>query len=675
VIDTLHGVEIEDPFRWLEDAESAESRAWVEAQNAHTRSILDAIPGRDAIRSQFEQILAVGLVGVPAQRDNRLFYTMREPGENQIKLLFRDALDGDDRVVCDPNALDPSGITAIDWWHPSWDGRFVAYGLSHSGDEQSTLHLYDCQNRRPLDDTIPFTRFASVAWLADSSGFYYTSVIKTLDDPGNIASYYHRAVYLHVLGRDHMDDQEIFPDDADPATQPAVVISRDGRLLIVWVHRGANDSRLFLRRLDEGQEDWTEITAGLQGNFIPIPAGGRLYLCTNYKAPRYRLVEIDPARPQHEHWETIVDERLDATLVGAVRAGGRFALHYLVDAHSQLVLADAIPGAELEELPLPEMCTVSGIGGSSDSDNLFFGVETFDAPSTVYRSSVSRGGRDVWRYPPGWNDLDPVEIVTDQAWYASKDGTKVSMFIVRRSDVTPSTETPLMLTGYGGFNLPKLPAFEPGWHGWVRLGGIFAIANLRGGSEYGEEWHQAGMLDRKQNVFDDFIAAAEYLIEQKYTSPQRLAIMGRSNGGLLVGAAMTQRPELFRVVECGVPLLDMLRYHRFLIAKLWIPEYGSAEDPGQFEYLHAYSPYHHVHDDVEYPAVLFYATACDSRVDPLHARKMTALMQTRAHARGPVILRLESEAGHGVGKPVSKLIDQLTDHASFLAWQTGLIGQ
>lgn len=669
-VDTLHGVVIEDPYQWLEDGDSPETAAWEAAQNAHTRSVLDQIPHPEEMRSRLTDLLSIGMIGTPVQAFNRLFYIRRSSRENQPKLVWREGVDGEDRDLVDPNRADAAGTTAIDWWYPSWDGRYVAFGYSTGGDEQSVLHVVDVETGEDLADLIPFTRFSTVAWLPDSSGFYYTSIVKQLATDQDLASaYYHRAVYLHRLGADQLTDQEIFPDDDDPETQPSVKISSNGRWLLVHVHRGWDRAHVFVLNRQGGGGEFRQITEGLDALFHPHMAGDTIYLHTNLDAPHYRLLSVDLNDPDQERWTEVIEEQEDAILEDVALSRRGVSLKYLRNAQSMLVTADR-QGSDRRTIQLPELVTVTGLEGSEATDTVFFGLESFTSLPVVLRYTMDSGYLTTWQEVEA--HFDASNLVTDQKWYRSKDGTPVSMFVTHRRGLECNGENPTVLTGYGGFNINRTPLFDRSSLLWLEAGGVLAIPNLRGGGEYGEEWHRAGMRANKQNVFDDFLAAAEYLIQERYSSPDRLGIYGGSNGGLLVGAAFTQRPELFAAVVCSVPLLDMLRYQNFLIARLWIPEYGSADNPDDFAYLRAYSPYHNVSTDREYPSVLFMTAASDSRVDPMHARKMTALLQSRARTKGPILIRIEFQAGHGAGKPVNKLVEQYTDMWSFLMWQLGV---
>jgi prolyl oligopeptidase len=664
--DVLHGEALSDLYRWLEDGNNPEVRIWTERQNALTESYLAAFPGRPRIRARLDTLLAIGAITVPTPTHGRYFYQRRDGRQNQPVLYVRDGVGGADRAAVDPNALDAAGTTALDWYYPSDDGRLLAYGLSENGSEQSVLHVLDLETGQTLPERIPRTRAADLAWLPDGSGFYYTRY----PAPGEVPEgeeHYHRTVFFHRLGADPAAD----PVEFRPAQKeywPGVSLSPDGRWLLIGVARTFDQTDLYLRdRAADGP--LVPVAENLAASFEGQVAYGRLFLRTNLDAPTYRLYAVDPGRPDRADWHELVPARSDAVLDGMGLAGERLALSYLERASSRLRLAD-LEGRIVSEVGLPALGSLFGIGAEWDGREIFYGFSSYTVPPSIYRIDLETGEQTLWRRVEA--DIDPERFEVRQASVTSRDGTSVTMFLVHRKGVQRDGNNPVYLTGYGGFNISMTPAFSRSLLLWLESGGVVAIPNLRGGGEYGEEWHQSGILGKKQNSFDDFIAAAEWLIAERYTSPARLAAAGGSNGGLLMGAVLTQRPELFRAIVVQVPLLDMLRYHRFLIARLWIPEYGSADDPEQYAWLRAYSPYHHVRSGTEYPAVLLATAESDTRVDPMHARKMTARLQAATSSSRPVLLRLEARAGHGAGKPLSKVLDELTDTWSFVFSELGV---
>jgi len=676
LVETLHGVPVADPYRWLEDGDAPEVRAWTAAQAARTEAVLRAVPGRAALEARLRQLLAVGTVGSPAVRGRRLFSLKREGDQNQPVLCARDGVDGRERVVVDPNGLDPDGLVALDWWEPSPDGRRVAYGTSRGGDEWSTLRVVDVDTGEILADAIPRTRYSSVAWMPDGAGFFYTRYPQPGTVPPGEEEYSSHA-FAHRLGDDPAADPKIFGEGRSPQDMIALAISRDGRWLVATAAQGWAKSEVYLRDLTWEDGPWVPVAEGLDARFDnALPTADCLYLRTDLDAPNGRIVAVDPTGPAPalERWQTIVPERPDRTLEAFVLANDRLVTHELEAATSRLrrYEVDGTPG---DDLALPAMTTLTGLAGDETAPTLLAGYASFVAPPSLLAFDLAGdpSPRPVSPLPPAAG-FDPTTIEVQQTRYRSRDGTPVSIFLVHRRGLARTGDHPTVLTGYGGFNVSLGPHYDPALPAWLERGGVLALPNLRGGGEYGEPWHRAGMLDQKQTVFDDALAAAEWLIAGGYTNPGRLAIVGGSNGGLLVGAAITQRPDLFRAAVCAVPLLDMLRYHRFRIAKLWLPEYGSADDPEAFRWLAAYSPYHHVEEGVCYPATLLTAGEQDSRVDPLHARKMTALLQhaTGCAAERPILLRAEADAGHGQGKPLAKRVAEAADEWGSLGWQLGV---
>jgi prolyl oligopeptidase len=671
VTDDLYGHKIVDNYRWLEDAGSPESQEFVRQELAYTRGILDPLPGREKILERLQQLALVGTIGAPQLGGKYYFYTRREGTQNQPILLVREGVHGADRALVDVNQMAADGTVALDWWYPSDDGKYVAYGTSHSGSEESTLYVIETATGKLLADTIERTRFSSVAWKKDNSGFYYSRRPKKGDVPAG-EEVYHVKIFYHPLGGDPAKDALIFGEGLPAQDIPAVQLADDDdRWLLITVFEGWAKTEMYLQDLKAGTPP-VVITGGKNFLYSGEIFQGKLYITTNEDASRYRVFVVGAANAKRENWKEIIPES-DAVLQNLSIFGGMLFAQYEKNATSELQRFDPA-GKPLGEVRLPALGTAAGIGGRWDRKEMFFGFQSFTIPASVYQVDLSSGQTSLWDrvHAP----IDPSAYDVRQVWFSSKDGTKVPMFVFHKKGLELNGKNPTLLTGYGGFNISLTPSFSAARYLWLEHGGVFAVVNLRGGAEFGEDWHRAGMLDKKQNVFDDFIAAAEFLISDKVTDKDHLAIQGGSNGGLLMGAALTERPELFRAVVCQVPLLDMLRYQHFQIAKLWIPEYGSADDPKQFEWLYAYSPYHHVQAGTDYPAVLFMTAESDTRVDPMHAKKMAALMQAEA-ANGqsrdrPILLRIESKAGHGAGKPLAKQIEEGVDVYSFLFWQLGV---
>jgi prolyl oligopeptidase len=672
IVDMFHGTKVLDNYRWLEDGKSPETQKWVEREMAYTRGILDPLPGRAAINKRLTDLLSIGSVTAPIIAGRHYFYTKREGMQNQPVLYVRDGVNGPDRVLVDANKLAADGTIALDWYYPSDNGKYVAYGTSPSGSEVSTLHVIETKTGTLLPDTIERTRAASVAWKLDNSGFYYTRYPKKGDVLAG-QEMYNRHVFYHELSNDpENDDQPVFGQGRDAEDWPSLSLSNDGHWLLITVQQGWTKTELFLMNVKAGTPP-TRITTGKDFLYNGEVYNDKLFITTNEDAPRYRVFVAEAGNYDRESWKELIPQT-DAVLQGTGVFGGKLFAQYEQNASSQLKLFD-LDGKKLNDLPLPAIGTVYGSGGRWNRDEIFYGFQSFTFAPSIFRYDLKDGSTSLWTHVDA-PSIDPSAYEVKQEWFNSKDGTRVPMFVVHKKGITKNGHTPTLLTAYGGFNLSLSPSFNRPAYLWMEHGGIYAVANLRGGAEFGEDWHRAGMLEKKQNVFDDMIAAAEHLIAEKYSDKNHLAIQGGSNGGLLMGAMITQRPDLFHAVVCQVPLLDMLHYQDFQIAKLWIPEYGTSEKADDFKWLYAYSPYHHVKSGTQYPAILFMTADTDTRVDPMHAKKMTALMQSEAkngasHSR-PILLRIETKAGHGAGKPVAKQIEEFTDVYSFLFWQLGV---
>jgi prolyl oligopeptidase len=579
------------------------------------------------------------------------------------------------RALVDPNELAGDHLVTIDWFFPSPDGRLVAYGLSRGGDELSTLYVADVASGETLADRIPDTRFCSLAWLPDATGFYYTRYPAKGSVPAGEENY-NKRVRFHRLGADPAEDPIVF-GDGRPATDTfELSISPDGNWLLVHAHQGWAKTILYVTELS-GDGGFGAVGEEHDAIFVGEVGGGHLYVLTNWEAPNWRVLELDPATLDLGAARTVVGEREDAVIAEVALVGGRLVTHELQDASSR-VRVYTLPGGAVErELALPDLGSVQtgrtpGIAGEWERDELLLGFTSFLQPPAILRCELASGVVTPFAQLDPPPRFDPGSYETRQVHCRSADGTQVPIFLIHRRGLEADGNALVFLTGYGGFNVAMTPYWISALPLWVESGGVFAVAVLRGGNEFGERWHRDGMLERKQNVFDDFIAAGDWLVREGYTTRERLAIGGGSNGGLLVGAVLTQRPDLCRAVVCEVPLLDMLRYHRLQIAKLWISEYGSADDPEQFRWLYAYSPYHHVRDGERYPAVLLTTALGDTRVDPMHARKMAARLQAATASGRPVLLRVDEDEGHGAGKPRSKQLDSAADLWTFVSWQLGV---
>ena len=642
-------------------------RLWSEAQARHTRAAIGAVPFGPAVRDRLRALFSIGLVSPPVVRGGRYFHQRRSGDQEQPVLYVREGREGADRVLIDPATLAADHTSALDWYYPSDDGRLLAYGVSEGGSEKSVLRVRDVETGRDLGGVIPDARACSLEWRPDGGGFFYTRYPERGTVPEGEENY-RRRVYDHVLGRDWHEDPLVFGADRPPEDWPNVHLSPDGRWLAVSVSRGWTRTDVYLRDLTAPGTAFTTVVEGVDAVFGVELRNDRLHLQTNLDAPRSRLVVADLDRPGPQSWRDVLAQTEDV-LEGAALIGDWIVAVWLRDASSRVTI-HTMGGELVHEVALPVIGSIAGLTGEWNGTEAFLGFTSYAVPPTVYRLALPEPALSLWARAEG--DVDAERFTVRLVHYPSRDGTSISMFLVHARDRPTNAQGPALLTGYGGFNVSHTPAFGRGILLFLERGGLYAVAHLRGGGEYGEGWHRQGMLEHKQNVFDDFIAAGEFLVRQGHAARGRLAIMGGSNGGLLVGAAMTQRPDLFRAVVCQVPLLDMVRYHLFRIARLWIPEYGSPEEQGAFRWLYAYSPYHHVRDGTPYPAVLLTTGESDSRVDPLHARKMAARLQAATSSAHPVLLRVESRAGHGQGKPLSKALEEWGDVWTFVLAQLGV---
>jgi prolyl oligopeptidase len=656
----LHGHEVADPFRWLEDAASAETLRWVESQNQRTRRALESLPSRSALHARFVELLGAPISTSCMVAGSSVFALERAGGEAQFRLIVRSAVDpaAEPLTLIDPAALLEDSTAALDWYWPSPDGTRVAFGVSIGGDERSTLRIIDVASGQLLTDTIPDTRWTTVRWAPGGDAFAYTRFPAGAE--------YGQRVWWHALGDDPSDDALVFGDLPIEESMIGLEMSRDGRWVVVHCMIGWSHADVHLVDRDSGTV--TPVITGIDALTSLKPIGGRLIGVTNLDAPNGRVIEASFESPSHPLWRTLVPESdLVIEPYGVHEAGDRLLVQGTRSAVA-VVRSYARDGSDEQAIALPGPVSLSGFDAAESQPVAFLQLESFTRPSSLHRWTPARGVEP-------WGDrvspVDATAFTIEQIRYPSTDGVDVPMFLMHRADATLSPTTPCLLTGYGGFAIAATPLYSPIAVAVAEAGGLFAEACIRGGAEEGEEWHRAGMRENKQQVFDDFHAAGDWLVAQQMTSHDRLALRGGSNGGLLVGAAITKRPDLARAVHCAVPLLDMVRYHLHLIGKLWTPEYGDPDVAEELEWLLAYSPYHHVEPGICYPAVLLTGAEGDGRVDPNHARKMAAALQS-ATACGedrPILLRQEGRAGHGAGKPLEKQADELADVLAFLWWQ------
>jgi len=659
VKEVIHGIEIVDPYRWLEDQVSDETRAWIDVQNEYAHSFIDPLPGREKLRQRLTELMKIDRIGMPLERNGRYFLSQRSADQDLFVIYMREGLDGEDQVLIDPHPMSPDKTVSVGMRDVSKDGTLMAYSIREGGEDEVVIKLFDVDTQTNLQDELPKGRYFGISILPDKSGLYYSRH----GDEGS-------RVYYHAMGAHPDTDVEIFGEGYGPDKGIGVALSEDGRYLVIVVFHGSagQKTEVYYQEVIE-KGPITTIVNDIDARFNPELGGDRLYLLTNWEAPNGRILVVDVNNHARENWKEIIPES-DAVIQGMSLAGGKLFVNYLENVVSKVKVFES-DGTYIRDISFPTLGTVGGVRGQWERSEAFFIFTSFHVPTTIYRYDVEKGTQEIWSQLKVPVKTD--EIVVNQVWYKSKDGTEVPMFIVHAKNIKLDGRNPTLLTGYGGFNASLTPYFSSTAVMWVESGGVFAMPNLRGGGEFGEEWHRAGMMHNKQNVFDDFIAAAKWLIEHKYTSPPKLAISGGSNGGLLVGAALAQRPDLFKAVVCTYPLLDMVRYHKFLVAPFWISEYGSADAPEQFDYIHAYSPYHNVKKGIGYPATLFITGDADTRVDPLHARKMTALLQSVTGSDNPVLLLYDTKSGHSGGRPLSKLIEDETDEMSFLFWQLDML--
>jgi prolyl oligopeptidase len=659
----IHGVEIEDPYRWLEDGRAPEVQAWMAAQDDYARSRLRAIPGRDAIASRLKELLYVDSLGAPMHRGQRYFYTRRHASKEKAVVYWKQGKSGNEKVLLDPNTWTADGSDSLGSWSVSWDGNRVAYRVKKNNSDEATLHVMEVKSgKKSSIDVIEGTKYGGTSWTPRGDGFYYTWIpsdpsIPVAERPG------YQEIRFHKIGTDPRTDLVVKEKTGDATTFAGASLSRDGNWLFYSVVRGTRSVDVWFRdqRNPRKPGPWQELAVGRPAVYSAEAWKNAFYVRTNEGAPRWRVFRVDPLHPERAAWKEIVAERPDATLESINIVGGHLSLGYLKDVAS-LVEVRTLEGRLVREVALPTVGSASTLFGNQDEDEAYYVFTSFTRPTEIYQTSVKSGKTSLWSRVKVPVDTERFEVL--QEFAASRDGTRVPYFMVLARDFKREGNAPVLLTGYGGFRVSMTPGFRSGIFPWLERGGVFVLANLRGGNEYGEEWHQAGMRRNKQNVFDDFIAVAEQLIKRGYTRPGKLVIQGGSNGGLLVGAALTQRPELFGAVLCAVPLIDMVRFHLSGSGKTWVEEYGSAESAEDFPAIAAYSPYHKVRPGVKYPPVLVLSADSDDRVDPMHARKFAARLQ-EASAGGPVLLRIERNAGHGGADMVKSAVEMSADSLAF----------
>lgn len=663
-VDNYHGETIPDPYRWLEDPQSADTQAWIQAQNALTFEFLESIPERSQIQSRLTQLWNYEKLSVPFKKGDRYFFSKNNGLQNQSVLYSRKSLTSEPEMILDPNLLSEDGTVALSGLALSDNAQYLAYGLSESGSDWQTWHIRDLSTGEDLSEQLQWIKFSGAAWTPDHQGFFYGRYDEPDENNKLEGVNYYQKLFYHRLGTPQSADLLIYerPDQKEWGFQS--VVSEDGDYLLIHVWLGT-DARnlLFYKDLKSPEAPVTELISTFEASYSFIGNQKSLFwVKTDLNAPRGRVIAIDLNHPDQEHWQTIIPESTD-TLEGIGILNHQFVATYLKDARSQ-VKCFALDGQELEEISLPGIGSVSGFYGKTTDTETFYSFTSFTTPTSIYRFDLESGESTLYWQPQV--DFNPTEYETQQVFFTSKDGTQIPLFLSHKRGLIKDGKNPVYLYGYGGFNVSLTPSFSPVQLAWMEMGGIFALPTLRGGGEYGEAWHQAGMKHHKQTVFDDFIAAAEYLITAGYTCTDKLAIAGGSNGGLLVGACMTQRPDLFSAALPAVGVMDMLRFHQFTIGWAWCAEYGSSENAEDFPVLYAYSPLHNLQTDTSYPPTLITTADHDDRVVPAHSFKFAAALQAAHSGTAPTLIRIETKAGHGAGKPTQKQIEEASDRLAFV---------
>jgi prolyl oligopeptidase len=671
-VDTYHGISVPDPYRWLEDPDSDETRAWIEAQNQVTFDYLNAIPARDRIKQRLTELWDYEKYGIPFKGGDtpvpeavkRYFYFKNDGLQNQSVLYTLKSLDDEPRVLLDPNQLSEDGTVALSGLTISEDGNLMAYGLSASGSDWQSWHVRDVETGEDLSDRLEWIKFSGASWTHDNQGFFYSrydepNEANKLEDVNRF-----QKLYYHRLGTPQSDDALVYhrPDQPDWGFNGSV--TEDGRYLIISVWQGTDPRNLvFYKDLSDPNSEIIELISEFEANYSFVDNEGSLFwFQTDLDAPRGRVIAIDINQSDRNHWQEVIPQR-DETLESIGLLNNQFLAAYLKDARSNILIFD-LQGNFVREVVLPGIGSAGGFGGQREDTETFYSFTSFTTPPTIYRYNLVTGESALFRQPTV--AFNPDDYETQQVFYHSKDGTRVPMFITYKKGLKLDGNNPTYLYGYGGFNVSLTPTFSVSNVVWMEMGGVYAMPNLRGGGEYGEDWHQAGIKGQKQNVFDDFIAAAEWLIAHNYTKPEKLAIGGGSNGGLLVGACMVQRPDLFGAALPAVGVMDMLRFHKFTIGWAWKADYGSPEDPEEFQALYAYSPLHNLQPGTAYPATMITTADHDDRVVPAHSFKFAAALQTAHTGATPALIRIETKAGHGAGKPTAKIIEEIADRWAFL---------
>lgn len=665
-MDEYHGTKVPDPYRWLEDdvRTSPDVAAWVEKQNEVTSAYLEGISGRATIEKRLTELWNYERYSSPAKRGNKYFFFKNDGLQNQNVLYVQEKLDSEPEVLMDPNSWSADGTIALSGMVFSEDGTKLAYGVAEAGSDWNTWRVMDIATKKVMDDEIRWMKFGSPAWTKDGAGFYYGRYREPKEGAAYQSLNFNQTIYYHRLGTPQSADEIVFRNDAHPDWGYQAQVTEDGAYLVITVWKGTDDKyRVFYQQIDKPDQPIVSLIDNFDNEYTLVGNDASLfYFKTDLDAPTGRLIAIDVNSPERDAWREVIAPS-ENTLRGVSLIQDNFIAEYLQDARTMVQVFD-LAGKHVRDVELPGIGTASGFGGKRSERETFYSFSSFATPPSIYRYDVVTGESTLWREAEV--DFDPDQYQVDQVFYTSKDGTKIPMFLAYKKGIKRDGQTPTLLYGYGGFNIPITPSFAVSRLAWMEMGGIYAVANLRGGGEYGEAWHRAGTKLQKQNVFDDFIAAAEWLIENKYTSSDKLAIQGRSNGGLLVGACMAQRPDLFGVCLPGVGVMDMLRFHKFTAGRFWVDDYGSSDNPEEFQAIYAYSPYHNLKPGTKYPATLVTTADTDDRVVPGHSFKFAAALQQSQAGTAPVLIRIETRAGHGAGTPTSKQIEEVADWYAFV---------
>ena len=664
VVDIYHGRKVKDPYRWLEDTESKETAEWIAAENEITQRYLQSIPAREVMRGRLKKLWNYERFGMPRHRGKTYFYTHNDGLQNQSVYYKASALEAPRRVLLDPNTLSQDGTIALAGAVASDDGKLLAYGLADGGSDWRTWKVRDVESGKDREDLVQWVKFSSIAWMPDGSGFFYGRYAEPQEGQELTGTNENQRLFFHRLGEPQSQDELILERPDHPKWGFSPEVTDDGRYLIIQNWKGSEPkSQIFIKDLSQPNSKVVPLITGFDAEYEWVASVDEtLYFLTDHEAPKRRLIAVSAEDSDRPAWREVIAQTEDV-LEGANLFGSVFYANWLKDARGK-VTRHTLDGTLIDEIKLPGVGTVSGFGGKRDAEETFFSFTNYVTPASIYRVDLSSGAISLWRRPDV--DFEVDEFVTEQLFCKSKDGTTVPVIVTRKKDSKLDGSNRTLLYGYGGFNISITPSFSPATVGWVESGGIYAVANLRGGGEYGREWHEDGMRLKKQNVFDDCIAAAEHLVAEGYTTPARLGLQGRSNGGLLVGAVMTQRPDLFGACLPAVGVMDMLRYHKFTIASAWATEYGSSEEEDQVDNLLTYSPLHNLKPGTCYPATLVTTAERDDRVVPGHSFKFAAALQAAQGCEHPTLIRIETRAGHGAGTPVSKRIDEYADLWAFL---------